>query len=118
MLHHIKGCLEDTYLDNTILHHRTNDLKSNSTTEKITDKILNLAASVKTNENEVFISALVVINNKLNKKGTEVNKILMDKLGTRQLLFIDNKNFDLKMLNKSRLHLNEYGTTHLANKHY
>ena len=98
MLHHIKGCLEDTYLDNTILNHRTNDLKSNSTTEEITDKILNLAASVKTNENEVFISGLVVINNKLNKKGTEVNKILMDKLGTRQLLFIDNKNFDLKML--------------------
>lgn len=35
----------------------------------------------------------------------------MDKCGTRQLLFIDNKNINPNMSNKSGLHLNEYGTT-------
>ena len=33
-----------------------------------------------------------------------------------KLLFIDNKNINLNMLNRRGLHLNEYGTTRLANK--
>ena len=39
----------------------------------------------------------------------------MTKCRTRQLLFINNNNINLNMLNKSGLHLNEYGTTRLAN---
>ena len=35
--------------------------------------MLNLAASGKTNENQVFISGLVVRNDKFNKTGTKVN---------------------------------------------
>ena len=87
------GCLEDTYPDDTILHNRTNDLKSYSTPDEIADKILNLAGPVKTTE-IIFFSGPVVRNNKLKKKGTEVNELLMGKCGTRQLLFIDNKNFN------------------------
>ena len=48
MLYHVKGCLEDTSRDHIILHNSTDDLKSNDTPEEIVDKILNLAASVKT----------------------------------------------------------------------
>ena len=59
MIHHVKGCLEDTSPDFIILHHGTNDLNSNSTSEEIADKILNLAASVKTSKNQVFVSGLV-----------------------------------------------------------
>ena len=51
---HINGCLEDTYPDHIILQYVTNELRSNNTLEEITDKILNLAASAKTNENQVL----------------------------------------------------------------
>ena len=38
MIHHVKRCLQDTSPPNTIiLHHGTNDLKSKSTPEQITD---------------------------------------------------------------------------------
>ena len=115
MLRHVKGCLEDTSPDHIILHHGTNDLRSNNTPDETTDKILNLAASVKTNENQVFICGLVVRNDKLNNKSTEVNELLMDKCVTRHLLLIDHKNINLNMLNRCGLHLNEYGTTRIVN---
>ena len=51
MIHNVKGCLEDTSPDFIILHHGTNDLNSNSTSEEIANKILNLAASIKTSKN-------------------------------------------------------------------
>ena len=41
MIHHVKGCLEDTSPDFIILHHGKNDLNGNSTCEEIADKILN-----------------------------------------------------------------------------
>ena len=73
MIHHVKGCLEDTFTDFIILHHGTNDLNGNSTSEEIEDKTLNLAASIKTSKNQVFVSGLVIRKDKLNKKGNEVN---------------------------------------------
>ena len=73
MIHHVKGCLEDTFTDFIILHHGTNDLNGNSTSEETEDKTLNLAASIKTSKNHVFISGLVIRKDKLNKKGNEVN---------------------------------------------
>ena len=42
MIHHVKGCLEDTSPNFIILLHDTNDLNGNSTSEEIPDKILNL----------------------------------------------------------------------------
>ena len=35
MKHHLKGCLEDSAPDNIILHHGTNNLKSDDSSEKI-----------------------------------------------------------------------------------
>ena len=116
MIHHVKGCLEDTSPDFIILHHGTNDLNSNSTSEEIADKILNLASSMKTSKNHVFLSGLVIRKDKLHKKGNEVSKLLKNKCGNRQLAFTDNKNISLGMLSKSEIHLNEYGTTRLVNK--
>ena len=84
MLHHVKGCLEDTSPDQIFSHHDTNVLRSNDTPGEIADKILSLAASIETNENHVFISGLVVRNDKLYKRGTEVNELFMGKCGTRQ----------------------------------
>ena len=115
MIHHVKGCLEDTSLDFIILHHDTNDLNGNSTSEENADKILNLAASIKTSKNQVFVSGLVIRKDKLNKKGNEVNELLTNKCGIRQLPFIDNKNISLGMMKKSGIYLNEYGSTRLVN---
>ena len=114
MIHHIKGCLDNTSPDFIILHHETNDL--NGTSEEIADKISNLAASVKTSKNyPSFPVGIVIRNDKLNKKGNEVNELLRNKCRTRQLSFIDNKNIILGMFNKSEIHFNEYGTTRLVN---
>ena len=118
MIHHVKGCLEDTSPDFIILHHDTNDLNGNSTSEENADKILNLAASIKTSKNQVFVSGLGIRKDRLNKKGNEVNELLKNKCGIRQLLFIDNKNISLCMLNKSGIHLNENCTRHLVNNFY
>lgn len=51
MLHHVKSCLEDTSPDNIMFYHGT---------------------KVKANENQAFISDIVVRNDKLNKKGTKL----------------------------------------------
>ena len=115
MIHHVKGCLEDTSPDFIILHHGTNDLNSNSTSEEIADKIFNLADSIKTSKTQVFVSGLVIRKDKLNKKDNEVNQLLKKKCGIRQLPFVDNKNISLVMWNKSGIHWNEYGTTRLVN---
>ena len=79
MIHHVKGCLDDTFPDFIILHHDRNDLNSNSTSEAIEDKILNLTASIKIGKNQVFVSGLVIRKNKLNKKVNEVNELLKNK---------------------------------------
>ena len=62
---------------------------------------MNLAASIKTSKKQVFVSGLVIRKDKFNKKGNEVNELLKNKYGIRQLSFIDNKNNSLGMLNKS-----------------
>ena len=85
MLHHAKGCLEFTSHDHIILYYGIYDLRSNNIPQKSSNKILNLGTSRKTNENQVFISGLVVRNDKLNKQGTEVYELLMSKIGTRHI---------------------------------
>ena len=115
MIHHVKGCLEDTSLDFIILHHGTNDLNGYSISEEIADKILNLAASIKTNKIPVFVSGLAMRKDKLNKKGNEVNELLKNKYGIRHLTLIDNTNISSGMLNKSGIHLNEYSIMRLFN---
>ena len=40
MKHHFKDCLEDTSPDNLILHHGTNNLKSDDNSEKIASDIV------------------------------------------------------------------------------
>ena len=115
MVHDVKDSLEDTSPDFMIFHHCANDLNGNSTSEEIADKILNLAASIKSSKNQVFVSGLVIEKDKLNKKGNEVNELLKNKCGIRQLPFIDNKNISLGMMKKSGIYLNEYGSTRLVN---
>ena len=101
MIHDVKGCLEDTSPDFIM-----KDLNGNTTSEEMADKILNLAASVKTSINQVFVFGLVIRKDKLNEKGNKVNELLKSKCGIRQFSFMDNKNNSLGILNKSGIHLN------------
>ena len=115
MLHHGKGCLKHTFPDFIILNDGTNDLNGNSASQGVAEKILNLATLIKTSKNQVFVSNVVIRKDKLNEKGNEVNELLKNKCGIRQLSFIDNKNISLGMLNKSGIHFNEYSITRLVN---
>ena len=63
----------------------------------------------------VYVSGLAVRNDKYDRNGEEVNEILKKKCNDKNLSFIDNGNINSRMLNKSGLHLNEYGTTQLVN---
>ena len=63
----------------------------------------------------VYISSLIIRNDKLDKKRKEVNDFIKQQCLTNHLCFIDNENINLRMLNKSGLHLNENGTKRLVN---
>ena len=71
------------------------------------------------NENTmVDISNLIIRNDKLDKKQKEVNDFIKHQCLTNYLCFIDIENINLRMLNKSGLHLNEYGTKRLVNNFF
>ena len=91
MKHHLKGCLEDSSPDNIILHHETNNLKSADNSEKIASDIVNLGLSVKNEKTKVYISSLVIRNDKLDKKLKEVNDFIKKHYLTKHLSFIDLK---------------------------
>ena len=114
MAHHVKGCLEDISPDTVILHHGTNDLKSSNTSEKIAADIVNLVLTIQNEKTKVFTSGLTVRKDDLDKRRKEVNQPFERKYLVEKLGFIDNQNINLKMLNQSGLHLNEYGTRGLV----
>ena len=114
MKHHVMGCLEDESSDTTLLYLGTDDLRSEELAEKNASKIINVALSAKNTKNTVYASGLTVRNNKYDRKGKEVNIILKKNCNDKNLSFIDNGNIKPRMVNKSRFHLNEYGTTQLV----
>ena len=61
----------------------------------------------------VHVWRSTVRNDKYDRKGKEVDVILKKKFNDKNLSFTDNVNINPRMLNKSGLHLNEYGTTQL-----
>ena len=65
-------------------------------------------------KNTICVSGLTVRNDKHDRKEKEVNVILKKKCYDKNLNFVDNRNINLRMLNKSGFHLNEYGTTQLV----
>ena len=107
MVHHVKGCLEDISSNAVILHHGTNDLKSGNTSEKIATDV-NLALTTQSQKTKVFISGLTIRNDNFDKRRKEVNQLLERKCLVAKLSYIDNQHINLKMLNQSRLLINEH----------
>ena len=97
-----------------IIHSGTNDLKSDSSLEKIARDIINLTTSCKTQTNKVILSSIVPRYDNLNEKVTRVNKCLKIECEARNICFIDHRNISPKHnCNRSGLHLNYSGTKKL-----
>ena len=114
MKHQVMGSLEDESPDTILLDNGTNDLRSEESAEKIASNIINVAVSAK-NANTVYVSRLTVRNDIYDWKVKEFNVNLKKKRNEKNLSFTDNGNINQLMLNKSRLHLNTFGTTQLVN---
>ena len=102
--------------DAIIIHIGTNDLRNEKEPTKIADEIIKLALDVKTDENEVSISAILPRIDEPDDKGKKVNYFLKTKCSKYALGFTSNNNFKPKLhLNNGGLHLNFKGTATLAN---
>ena len=62
--------------DVILIHVGTNDLRSSKSAQDIANEIINLSTTIKSEENEVIISNIILRNDSLNNKGIQVNSIL------------------------------------------
>ena len=115
MNYHLKGCLEDFFLDAVVLHHWTNDLNIDSASEDIAINAVNLTESVKNEKTTGYVSSLIIRNNKLDKEIKEINELFKKHCLSNHIPFIDNESINLEILNERGLHLIESATKQLVN---
>ena len=99
--------------DHYILHVGTNDLCLDRSQELIAKSIIDLALTLKSESHDVSVSNIIVRNYSatLNKKGCEVNAVLMEFCKEKNIHLIDNsKKIKLQHLNKGKLHLSQKGS--------
>ena len=90
-----------------ILYVDTNDLTLNDTPEEITEYIVNIATSLKTENNTVVTSNIVPRGDSKKEKTEAVNKLLVNICEQKEIPLIDHGNISTERhLNKSKLHLN------------
>ena len=111
---HVKLILRENP-DEIIFHIGTNDLISGKGNKDITEAIINLGMSVKTQSCGVSISGITVRKDKHQNKVQEINDQLRDLCQAKNVNFIDHsKSIKSQHLNKSRLHLTRRGTSILS----
>ena len=111
MSHHVKGCMVDFAPDIVLLHCGTNDLKKDFTPQKIAQNILKLAEEVSDGgKRDVLVSGIINRGDDYNAKVQKVNEFLSEIRTRKNVKYIDNGNIGLGMLNRSKLHLNRFGT--------
>ena len=98
-----------------LLHYGTNDLKKELTPQKIAPNILMLAEECLKEVREMswFLELLIevmIINYKVQK----VNEFLSEIRARKTVKYLNNGNIGLGMLNRSKLHLNKFGTIQLV----
>ena len=82
---------------------------------QISQTIINLAKSIRSNEINVCISGLIVHGDDLESKGMKTNLILCDMCSEKKIAFVDHPNVLAgKYLNGSKLHLNPKGNSIIA----
>ena len=111
MVDHVKPTIREDTPDNIILHDGTNDLRSEKTSSQIAKAIIELAMSLKTDENSVIVSSIVPRFDNLNNKANEVNNRLVHMCRERDIPFISQtESIDpSKHLNESKFLLNFNG---------
>ena len=115
MVDYIKPTRRDFNPDVYLLHVGTNDLSSNKSPEQISVDILNLANSLKLENNTVIVSSIVPNDDENKKKVDEVNIILEELCKANNVGIISHRNINPKRhLNRSRLHLNDAGVSLFA----
>ena len=103
--------------DHYILHVGTNDLCLDRSPELIAKPIIDLALTLKNESHDVSVSNTIVRNDidTLNKKGCEVNAVLMEMCRERNIYLIDNsKKVKPQHINKGKLNLNQKGSRLLS----
>ena len=111
MTDHVKPTLRDINPDHIILHAGTNDLITENTASQISKAKIDLATSLKNDDNTVTVSGIVPRLNDLSNKANEVNRRLVLMCKERNISFLSNdESIDpSKHLNESKLHLNSNG---------
>ena len=97
MKYHLKGCLENFHSDAIILQHGANDMKGDSTSEDLAIDTINLAVAVKNEKNTLYVSSLIITNDKHDKK-QEVNEHIKKHYLSKHMLYIDTEIVILGML--------------------
>ena len=110
MTDHVKPTLRDINPDH-ILHAGTNDLRTENTASQIATATIDLAASLKNDDNTVTVSGIVPRLDDLNNKANEVNRRLVLMCKERNISFLSHyESIDPSThLNESKLHLNSNG---------
>ena len=111
MTDHVKPTLGDINPDHIILHAGTNDLRTENTASQIAKATIDLATSLKNDDNTVTVSGIVRSLDNLNNKANEVNRGLVLMCKERNISFLshDESIDPSKHLNESKLHLNSNG---------
>ena len=111
MTGHVKSTLRDINPDHVILHAGTNDLRTKNTASQIAKATIDLATSLKNDDNTVTASGIVLSLDDLNNNANEVNSrlVLMCKEKNISFLSHDESIDPSKHLNESKLHLNSSG---------
>ena len=101
-----------------ILHTGTNSLRGERTPEDLAEEIIDLATSLKSDENEIVISEIIARRDQLNEKVSKVNDILRMKSSEMIIGFISHNNINTDIhLNPKGLHLNHQGNI-LLSEHF
>ena len=89
-----------------VLHTGANDFREEKNDDEIAKKIFNLAKTLKTDENSVYISGIVKRDDdRTNERISNVNKSLKGLCEEAGFPFIDNNNIEVRQhLNRSGLH--------------
>ena len=72
---HVKPSVRDFNPDHIILHCGTNDLSSERTASQIARSIIELALTLKSQDNKILISLIVPRNDNLNNKANEIKVV-------------------------------------------
>ena len=91
-----------------VLHVATNDLRLSKSPKKISEDIVTLVESMKTDNNKIIVSSVVCRKNKFREKVDKVNAHLEEICAEKDIAIITHSNINPKRhLSTSRLHLND-----------